>query len=456
MRDSEALIAYYWAKPIVLRESIRARISAAPLSILNTVITILLYLPFLLQYNVSHFRIALWAVPIFLLIAARAVFSSSISIRLDDFSNLEMLRADQILRLSSIINQTTVGMGIWIIGSPAKDDLVLPIFMTMVVVSWSIGVITNLFSDFRSFVLSMPLMIATNAAFWIAHGGVGISIGLSLLLTISLMMMLVRRGSTNFRESILMRFEKDQLLKRVEEEHLKTEQALREAQRASYAKDYFMAAAKHDVKQPLHALALLTETLLMSDPPDSHIPLLKQQRASIAQMSDHFDALMDMRSFLSGKFELHVGKIRLSDFRTRIDSEIAPACARKGLNWRLDMDDALVSSDEELLLRLFRNLLTNAVRYTDQGEVRCSAKADGNIIKVLISDTGIGIAPEYQELVFEDFVRLKIESMEPTGSGLGLSIVKKISQALQLDLQMSSSTGRGTQFSFWLSIAGKS
>ena len=325
--------------------------------------------------------------------------------------------------------------------------------MTMIVVSWSIGVIANLFSDAPSFVASMPLMIAINASFWIVHGGVGISIGLALLLTISLMILLVHRGSRTFRDSILMRFEKDQLLERLAAEKAKTEAALKEAQTANYAKAYFMAAAKHDIKQPLHALALLTDTLLMSKPPDSHVPLLKRQRASIDQMADHFDALMDMRSFLSGQFELNVTTIRLGEFSARVDSEIASACVGKGLTWTLDMDDVPISTDEELLLRLFRNLLTNAVRYTEHGEVSCSGKVDGDVVRFLITDTGIGIAPEYQELVFDDFVRLKVERQELSGRGLGLSIVKKINQALLLNLQMSSITGKGTEFRFCLPLA---
>jgi signal transduction histidine kinase len=299
----------------------------------------------------------------------------------------------------------------------------------------------------------MPLMIGINASFWILYGGVGISIGLALLLTISLMLLLVLRGSQTFRSSILMRYEKDQLLARLAAEKEKTEAALKEAQTANYARGYFMAAAKHDIKQPLHALALITDTLLMSRPVESHIPLLKQLRSSITQMSDHFDALMDMRSFLSGQFEVNVTRFRLGDFRARIDSEIAPACAAKGLSWSLDMEDVPVSTDEELLLRLLRNLLLNAVRYTERGEVSCSARAEGNVVKFLITDTGMGIASEFQEHVFEDFVRLAYERQEPTGSGLGLSIVKKINQALQLNLQMSSIPGKGTQFSFWLPMA---
>jgi signal transduction histidine kinase len=172
-------------------------------------------------------------------------------------------------------------------------------------------------------------------------------------------------------------------------------------------------------------------------------------------MSDYFDALMDMRSFLKGDYQLNLAQFRLSDFGSRIESDVAPLCLGTGLAWRLEMDDVLVYTDFQLLLRMFRNLLTNAIRYTRHGEVCCSAKADGDVVEFLISDTGIGIAAEHQKAVFEDFVRVKIEGLDPTGSGLGLSIVKKISQALELDLQMSSTLGEGTRFSFRLPIVSE-
>jgi signal transduction histidine kinase len=110
----------------------------------------------------------------------------------------------------------------------------------------------------------------------------------------------------------------------------------------------------------------------------------------------------------------------------------------------------MVFTDPDLLLRLFRNLLTNAVKFTDSGEVCCSAKAKGDTVEFLISDTGIGIAAELQEEVFKQFVRLAAGAVGSTGAGLGLSIVDKISRALGLGLQMSSTLGVGTRFSFRL------
>jgi hypothetical protein len=136
---------------------------------------------------------------------ARGILSRRIGARLPGLSDAELGKADRLLRLSSIANQVVVGLGIWIMESPSTDSLVVPLFMTLIVVIWSIGVMANLFSDFPTFVISVPLMIGGNAFFWLLQGDLGLPIGLSMILAVSLMVMFVRRGSTIFRDSILMR-----------------------------------------------------------------------------------------------------------------------------------------------------------------------------------------------------------------------------------------------------------
>ena len=437
-------------EPIVLRESLRARVTVAPFSMFATFLSIFLYIPFMVFLGVDNGAIALWAVPLVLLMLARGILSANIRAKLDSLSDAAMERANRQLRFSSIANQVTVGLGIWIVQSPEPGALVIPLFMTLIMIIWSVGVLANLFSDFPTFILSMPLMIAENATFWLVQGGIGLSIGLSLLLAAVLMAMLVQRGSAIFRDSILMRFEKDQALIRVETERSNTQTALRQVQLANDSKTYFMAAASHDIKQPLHALGLLTDTLLMSDPPPSTVPILEMQKESISQMTAHFDALLDLSRFEGGHFQLNIRHFQLGPFCAGIDREIAPLCAERGLAWHMDVDDLPVATDEELLLRLIRNLLSNAVRYTQAGSVSFSAKLVGERIEFAIADTGCGIASKHQESIFQEFVRVTDNGVKSQGAGLGLSIVRKINEALELDLQLTSAPGEGTRFTFHL------
>lgn len=438
---------------IVLRESLRARTIVAPASMLTTIPLNLLYIPFFVMQNVPYTRILLWSLPLIMLIVARGLLARRIIQRLDDYDSAALVRADRMLRLSSIANQLTVGAGVWIVQAPDRDSMVVPLFMTLLMVTWSIGTLANLFSDFRSFILSVPLMIGANALFWFFHSSVGITIGLSLVLSSLFMVFLVRNGTRIFRDSLLMRFEKDQLVEGLERERENTQNALREAQAANESKAYFMTAASHDIKQPLHALSLLTDTLLMFDPPEFAVPLLKSQKESIARMTEHFDALMDMGRFKGGHFELKQTRFWLGAFAGRINAEIAPQCADKGLTWTLKLENVLVITDEELLLRVLRNLLTNAVHFTEAGEVRCVARARGESVEFVVSDTGCGIAAEHHAAIFEEFIRLGNGSARLSGAGIGLSIVEKINQALGLKLQMTSSPGAGTSFSFRVPIA---
>ena len=442
---------------IVLRESIRARITVAPVSIFSTAFAIFLFIPFLLTHGASYGAIALWVVPILALVSARSYASRRIRPKLDTLSAAALRKTDLALRISSIVNQAMVGLGIWIMQPTAEDPFILPLFMTLIVVIWSIGVMSNLFSDFPSFILSITIMIGEVAVFWLVQGGIGISIGISMLLAMSLMVLLVLHGSRIFRDSVLMRFEKDQLLERLKIEQDNTREALLEAQTANDAKAYFMAAASHDIKQPLYALGILTDTLLMSEPPESIATVLRNQRDNINQMSAHFDALMDMEKFPGGRFEINLTTFCLAEFSRRIDNEFSQQCKNRELDWQLAVADVKVRTDADLLLRLLRNLLANAVRYTDHGTIRCSARAVGERIEFKVSDTGRGIAPEHQQTVFEQFVRLENNGSENdidnSGRGMGLSFVDRINTALGLDLQMTSTLGKGTEFAFYLPVA---
>ncbi|MEZ5502970.1 MAG: ATP-binding protein [Halioglobus sp.] len=114
------------------------------------------------------------------------------------------------------------------------------------------------------------------------------------------------------------------------------------------------------------------------------------------------------------------------------------------------MEDVQVRTDQELLLRLFRNLLINAVRHTETGAVSCRAWTEGDRVELRIADTGEGIAVERQQQLFDTFQRLERHRTGFAGAGLGLSIVGKISAVLNLQLSMTSTPGQGTEFRFQL------
>ena len=233
----------------------------------------------------------------------------------------------------------------------------------------------------------------------------------------------------------------------------KTLDALHKARAANEAKSYFMAAASHDIKQPLYALRILADTLLLSSPLKETLPLIASLKTSIAEMSAHFDTLMDVGRFQDGSFEVHARDFELEEIARRIDKEIGPLCLEKGLNWRLHLEGCTAHSDPELIMRLIRNLLINAARFTTDGTVSCiAARVDGRI-RFSVMDTGQGLSQAQKDLIFNEVVRLRGDTIHTSGLGLGLSIVNKISRSLDLDLSLESTEDVGTKYVFFVPLA---
>ena len=137
------------AEQFVLRESIRARTTVAPISILATFLSLILFMPFLLNMGVSGSRIALWSLPIMLLMVARGLLSRRINDQLEHFSSVQVSKADSLLRVSSATNQTLVGLSFWIVQSPVDNSYAVPLFMTLIVAIWAIGVMGGCFYRFQ-------------------------------------------------------------------------------------------------------------------------------------------------------------------------------------------------------------------------------------------------------------------------------------------------------------------
>lgn len=225
-------------------------------------------------------------------------------------------------------------------------------------------------------------------------------------------------------------------------------------QEAMRARSLFLAAASHDLRQPLYAISILADTVASQDLPADAKASLAKQREAIAVLRGLFDNLLDLSRFESGEVHARIRPIHLREILMSLAAEYEVIAKAKGLAWRCEIPDAWASTDPELLRRIISNLLSNAVRYTSSGEVAMEARVVGNAIEVHICDTGIGIASEHQARVFEEFVQLENPGRDrDRGVGLGLSIVKKISDLLVANLRLESALGKGTHVRFNLPVA---
>ncbi|HET7730646.1 MAG TPA: ATP-binding protein, partial [Usitatibacter sp.] len=236
-------------------------------------------------------------------------------------------------------------------------------------------------------------------------------------------------------------------------EHL-VEERTSSLQEAMRARSLFLAAASHDLRQPLYAITILADTLALHPLPPEAADALAKQRAALSALRGLFDNLLDLSRFESGEIAVNPRRIALRDALLPLASEYEVVCRSKGLAWRCELPELVVSTDPELLRRLAGNLLSNAARYTERGELRLSARREGDRVIVEVADTGVGIPKEQQARVFDEFVQLDNPARgRDRGVGLGLSIVRKVDVLLDSKLRLRSEPGEGTTVTFELPLA---
>lgn len=225
------------------------------------------------------------------------------------------------------------------------------------------------------------------------------------------------------------------------------------AEHANVTKSKFLAAASHDLRQPLHSLGLFVAAL------NDHIEgahsraLIGNINHSVIALEGLFNALLDVSKLDAGAIEPEVRDVNLSQLLTRIAREYEPQARAKGLNWSLTGNELAVRSDAILLETILRNLISNALRYTKHGEIRIRYFADAKDVVIHVTDSGIGIAPEHHQHIFREFQQLHNPERDRTkGLGLGLAIVDRLVKLLGHRLKLQSELGSGSTFSLILPL----
>jgi len=223
------------------------------------------------------------------------------------------------------------------------------------------------------------------------------------------------------------------------------------ADRANQAKSRFLATASHDLRQPLQTLALLNGALrrLIADP-DAAEALAHQDQA-IGAMSRLLNALLDISKLESGAIRPDPRDFPLDALFEEMRREFSGLAAGKGLELRTTPSGACAHSDRALVGQILRNLLSNAVKYTARGAVELRCTAGAQAVQIAVVDSGIGIAADQLEHIFDEFYQIGVASNTTReGYGLGLSIVRRLVALLGLKLAVTSEPGRGTTFTLEL------
>ena len=226
------------------------------------------------------------------------------------------------------------------------------------------------------------------------------------------------------------------------------------AEQANLAKSSFLAAASHDLRQPVHALGLFVGALRGVTMPPEGKRLLEQIETSIEAMDGLFGALLDISRLDAGVVEVCRRPFAIGPLLQRICADHAEEAKAKGISLVCKPNSAIVDSDVMLMERILRNLISNAVRYTERGGILVGCRRRGPLVMVQVWDTGVGIPSGQQERVFQEYYQLGNPERDRTkGLGLGLAIVRRLTDLLDCELRLRSRVGRGSCFDIMIPSA---
>jgi signal transduction histidine kinase/CheY-like chemotaxis protein len=244
----------------------------------------------------------------------------------------------------------------------------------------------------------------------------------------------------------------ESLEQRVHERTLALKDALAEAERANTSKSRFVAAASHDLLQPLSAAKLFLASLEAADVETEVGTALGRVRSAFDSVESILGALLDISRLDSGQDAITLSAIPLDTLFARLGGEFREMARRKGLELRVVPCSLVVLSDPTYLRRIVQNLVANAVRYTRRGKVLLGARRLRGAVRIEVWDTGPGIPESERQTIFREFHRLA-SSEGSGGIGLGLTIVERACALLRHELELCSAEGRGTGFRVTVPVA---
>lgn len=339
---------------------------------------------------------------------------------------------------------------------------------------------------FSAYILPALLPLALS---WALIGGTQYRlIGVMVLLFILILYSFVRQNHKLLQDSFGIRFEREQLiqeLKAKQEELLlamaqareatvqaevargqaeaakeqaelakeQSETARTQAEEAGRAKARVLAAASHDLRQPLHALSLYSAVL--SNHPEAHTlnEVSQQIDLSVRALRALLNALLDISRLDAGVYQIEETSFSASEILARIVAEFQPLAQKKNLMLYLDKKPAQTWSDPVVFEQIARNLLDNAIKYTEAGAVLVSVRIEDERIHIAVRDTGRGIPESELARVFEEFYQIDNPGRNrELGLGLGLSIVKRLATLIRSEIRLSSVVDEGSSFSWHIPL----
>ncbi len=441
------------------------QVQRSPLAVLAVALVVV----YAIHQHIEAWRIYLWVGLVALGLFARFVYATAIMRRMNVESNQatesaqpaqpaqQPLQAAVVLRnltWFALFNGFAIG-----ISAPLffpELNTAERAMVSLVLVGISAGGISTSAAYPPAFVAYIlpALLPAVLCLAWLGGGQEILSV--LIVLFIVILYSFVHENHKLLGESFSIRFEREKLVRELEskqEELLSAkehaEQAKERAEEAGQAKARVLAAASHDLRQPLHALSLYSAVLSQHPEPQTLKEVSQQIDLSVRALNALLNALLDISRLDAGVYQIEQSSFNVHVVLQRIVHEFETLAKRKGLGLLLDSRPVHTYSDPVVMERIVRNLIDNALKYTERGAVLVSLKIEGERVTIAVRDTGKGIPQAEQNRVFEEFYQLDNPSRDrEMGLGLGLSIVKRLAELVKSRIVLTSVLGEGSCFSW--------
>lgn len=386
---------------------------------------------------VSHERLVAWLGAMLVMIAGRAVLYLG-------YRRTSVDPSHRLWRIGFTVGSATAGLlwgisGAWLF---PVNSLEYQLFVLFILVGMGAGAVSSLTAYMPAFYAYLPVsMVPITVVLFGGDDPFHLALGALAVVYVTGLSFFARTINKAFVESLSLRFQNIDLVRELSEQR-------DAAERANVSKSKFLAAASHDLRQPLHALTLFTSVL------DERIKYPEVRRvvdninASVRALETLFNTLLDISRLDAGVWQPEVRDFRVDDICERLLNDYLPEAQAKRLTLKCEPCGAVVRSDPALLERILRNYVSNAIRYTEKGEVRVACRTVDGSLRVEVADSGIGIPTAYHRDIFSEFHQLgNPERDRAKGLGLGLAIVERVARMLDHPIDLESTSGKGSCFS---------
>jgi len=347
------------------------------------------------------------------------------------------------------------GVAVWVfwgVGGEFHNTVLI-----LMVVTYSFGAVQVIGTQRRLFMVFVAVIFAPGLVRVVLDTATPHRIELAgvMLLLFAATLLMARRYRGALAESIELRRHGEQLAAQLRVEKAQAEAARRDAESANRAKTQFFAAASHDLRQPLHAMGLFAEALRQRAHDPEVARLVHSINESVDALDGLFGELLDITRIDTGGVDVNPQPLPLRELFARLRLHFEPTAFEKGLALHFRGEQHVAHADPVLLERVLRNLVSNAIRYTEDGGVLVSARRrttpEGPRLLLQVWDSGIGISEAALSRIFDEFYQVgssrPLEPHQRKGLGLGLAIVKRLAALMDTPLRVHSRPRRGTVFS---------